>query len=250
MHTGVHIAQTSDHLSKDLAEYIANTSHKFISSKGKFTVAVSGGSLPSILGKFLLQEPFKSKIEWSKWQVFFADERVVPLDDPESNYRVCAQFLFSKVTIPDNHIHKIDPSMPLEEVAISYQKCIEQVCDIENGFPSFDLILLGMGPDGHTASLFPNHALLSENKAWVTYISNSPKPPPKRITLTLPVLNNAKQVAFVCTGEPKKDALAKILEGPNTNKNELPSSLVSPKSGDLKWFIDKEAAQGLKKSYL
>jgi len=115
--------------------------------------------------------------------------------------------------------------------------------------PSFDVILLGMGPDGHIASLFPNHPLLKYNdQEWVVYVTDSPKPPPQRITFTLPVINNAKHIAFVVTGSAKKEVLSQIFQGQGSM--DLPASLVQPVSGKLDWFLDADAAQLLPKSYL
>lgn len=232
---------TPDALVEDLAGFIVKVQKTALEKKGKFTVALSGGSLPKTL-RGLINNP---AIKWDKWQVFYADERVVPLDHPDSNHYSCMNLLFSKVPIPAPNIHPIDSSLlaDLEELSDSYEKdLIREFAQKDSArFPIFDLILLGMGPDGHTASLFPGHELLTEEDRWVAYIEDSPKPPPKRITLTLPVINHASHVIFVAAGKEKADILACILDHPDQG---LPAARVRPAyPGQLHWFVDDAAAE-------
>lgn len=178
-------------------------------------------------------------------QVFYADERVVPLDHEDSNHLLCTRELFSHVPIPESNIHVIDTSLldDLEELSDVYEKALIREFAQKDAarFPVFDLILLGLGPDGHTASLFPGHELLVEEDRWVAYLEDSPKPPPKRITLTLPVLNHAARVAFVATGAGKVDMLPRILDHPEEG---LPASRVKPAfPGHLYWFVDDAASE-------
>ena len=190
-------------------------------------------------------------------QVFYADERIVPLDHEDSNHRLCDEHLWSKVPIPKENIHPIDAGLiepasaepaseaedALEEIADAYeQELIREFANKDSArFPIFDLILLGVGPDGHTASLFPGHPLLSEDDRWVAYITDSPKPPPRRITLTLPVLNHAARVAFVAAGAGKADTLHTVLDKPEEG---LPASRVRPITpGHVYWFVDDAAAE-------
>ncbi|ELR25474.1 6phosphogluconolactonase [Acanthamoeba castellanii str. Neff] len=174
----------------------------------------------------------RESIDWARWEVFFADERYVGLDDKESNYHACNEELFRHVPIPADHIHTIDVSAKVESKLGRGGKAL----------PQFDLILLGMGPDGHTCSLFPFHALLKEDQLLVAPISDSPKPPPERITFTLPLVNAARNVAFVVTGDAKKNVLFNILEGKEEKEGELPSKHVWPTEGGLYWFVDQPAA--------
>jgi 6-phosphogluconolactonase len=179
--------------------------------------------------------------------VFYADERVVNLQDKDSNHKLCHDVLFSKVDIPKSNIHTIDESLldDLEELSDEYEKkLIREFASKDSArFPIFDLILLGIGPDGHTASLFPGHELLAEEDRWVAYLEDSPKPPPKRITLTYPVINHASRVAFVATGAEKKNILKTILDEPETG---LPASRVRPTThGQLHWFVDDAASQNV-----
>lgn len=179
--------------------------------------------------------------------IFYVDERVVPLDHPDSNHAACKAALYTKVNIPSENIHAIDPSLldDLDELSDAYEKIlITEFAQKDSArFPVFDLILLGMGPDGHTASLFPNHELLDESDRWVAYVEDSPKPPPKRITLTFPVINHASKVVFVAAGKEKADTLKLILDKPDSG---LPSSRVRPLyPGQLYWFVDDGAAEKL-----
>ena len=201
-----------------------------------FTVALSGGSLPKLLAAGLLAQ----EIDYSNWHVFFADERVVPLDDEDSNFKACDEAFFAQVGIPRERIFNVDASVSAEEAAAAYTAQLQSVFgDAE--LPAFDLMLLGMGPDGHTASLFPGHPLLEVSDRWVAHIEDSPKLPPKRITLTYPVLNASKNVFFVCTGAGKSDNLAIAL---GVAEGSVPAGEVKPTSGSLVWFVDDDASAG------
>jgi 6-phosphogluconolactonase len=176
--------------------------------------------------------------------VFYADERAVPLDHPDSNHRSCTEALFSHVPIPPENIYTINASHldDLEELSDAYEKILVREFAGKDSarFPIFDLILLGMGPDGHTASLFPDHELLLEKDRWVAYVEDSPKPPPRRVTLTFPVINHASRIVFVAAGKEKQDALKKVLDSPEEG---LPAARVKPVfPGQLYWFVDNEAA--------
>jgi len=236
---------SSTELAETLAEFILKIQKEALEKKGHFTIALSGGSLPKQLSRLI----GKPGIRWEKWQVYYVDERVVPLDHEDSNHKSCMDVLFSKVIIPPENIHHIDPTLldDLEELADSYEKqLIHDFASKDSArFPVFDLILLGIGPDGHTASLFPGHALLAEEDRWVAYLDDSPKPPSKRITLTYPVINHASKVVFVATGEGKQDMLAEIMDDPA--KNSLPASRVRPAPhGQLYWFVDDAASAKVK----
>jgi len=172
----------------------------------------------------------------------------VPLDHPDSNHKLALDTLFSKVPIPRDNIHSIDESQldDLEELSDAYEKeLIKEFAQKDSArFPVFDLILLGIGPDGHTASLFPGHELLSETDRWVAYIEDSPKPPPRRVTLTFPVINHAARVAFVATGASKVKILSDILDTPELG---LPAARVRPVApGQLVWFVDDAASAQVK----
>ncbi|KAL9939230.1 hypothetical protein V8E36_002043 [Tilletia maclaganii] len=240
----------ADELSKSLADFVIKAQDEAIQRRDKFTLALSGGSLPKVLAKYLVNRT-DEKVRWDKWQVFFADERLVKLDHDDSNYKLCDQELFSKVPqLKRSQIITIDETLldDAEEVSDAYEKELVAAfagkASVRN--PVFDLILLGMGPDGHTCSLFPNHPLLKETDRWVAPIEDSPKPPPRRITFTYPVLNHAHRVAFVLAGEGKQEMLSKSLDEPELG---LPASLVRPAPpGDLYYFTDKAASKTVKYS--
>lgn len=232
-------------LGQQAALHVSRLAAEAIAARGRFTVALSGGSLPKILCPPLVAEPLRSQIDWSAWHVFWADERCVPLTDTESNYRLALNYLFDHVEIPPAQIYPIDDSLPPAQAAEAYQHRLQDLFQPAAGqLPRFDLILLGMGEDGHTASLFPNHPLLEETERWVAPIFDSPKPPPARITLTLPVINQARQVAFLATGAGKVDILSQILKTEHLAAS-LPAQMVQPTAGELYWFVDEVAAAKL-----
>jgi len=244
MHSGpavpvLYAQKDAEDVVRALAEYILQAQKEAVEKKGRFTVALSGGSLPKMLRGLI----GKDEVDWDKWQVYYADERAVPLDDADSNHALCQKELYSKIPIPEANIHPIDTSLlnDLEELSDSYEKAlILQFASKDSArFPIFDLILLGMGPDGHTCSLFPGHELLAEEDRWVAYLEDSPKPPSKRVTFTYPVINHALRVVFVATGEGKKETLATILDQPELG---LPCSRVRPTGGSVSWFVDEPAA--------
>jgi 6-phosphogluconolactonase len=226
---------------------VAVTSHlaflaaQAIAKRKRFFIALSGGSLMGIICPPLVAGPLRAKIDWSGWHVFWADERCVPPTSPESNYGAANQQLFRQVTIPPNQIYALDGALGASKAAADYESTLNRVFQPKPGrLPKFDLILLGIGEDGHTASLFPNHPLLDEKQRWVVPVFDAPKPPPERVTLTLPVINNARHVAFVAAGSEKKAILSKVL-GPGIHRPRLPAARVTPYPGDLRWFIDAAA---------
>jgi 6-phosphogluconolactonase len=245
----------ADAVANQLRKYVLDNQNSALKRHGSFRVAVSGGSLPSTLAKGLLAPgdgTAEDKPQFSKWDVFFADERVVPLDHPDSNYRLIKDELLDKIppemgkptihTIDADHVKDDDPA----ELADLYQDELMRTFAARDSvrLPVFDLILLGTGPDGHTCSLFPGHPQLRENDAWVVGVSDSPKPPPKRITLTLPVVSHALSIAFVTTGAGKKDILKKIFD--TEEGHSLPSGMVNAQGGDkVSWFTDHAATESV-----
>jgi len=239
----VNIYANRDALSAALSAHVVRLAAKAFEERGRFRVALSGGSLMDIIIPSLSSNPLRDTVNWSSWHVFWADERWVPWSSPESNYGVAAQRFFCRVSIPDEQIHVADDSRSPSETAQAYESAIARVFKLESGrgTPRFDLILLGIGEDGHTASLFPNHPVLNETRRWVVPVLDAPKPPPIRITMTLPVINNARNIVFVAAGPGKANILSKVLN-PNGNQPELPAQRVNPSEGELQWFIDRAAA--------
>lgn len=244
------VFEDKDELSTDLVDYIAELSEAAVKERGVFAVAFSGGSLISFIGK-LCEAPYNKTMDWSKWYVFWADERVVAKNHVDSNYKLAKEVFLSKVPIIPSHVTSINDTVSAEKAADDYKFAIRQlvrtrVIDVCNtcDCPKFDLILLGMGPDGHVASLFPNHPALKESDEWITFIIDSPKPPPERISFTLPVINSAANVAIVATGYGKADAALHAINEKADNLS-IPAGLVNPSNGKLVWFLDNEAASKL-----
>lgn len=214
-----------------------------IASRGRFTIALSGGSTPKKLYALLATEKFQAAFDWQKVQFFFGDERDVPPDTEESNFRMANDVLFSKIEIAKENIHRfLTESGDAKTVAEKMETELREFFRLnENEFPRFDLILLGMGADGHTASLFPETAALKENKKIVVenYVE---KLQTFRLTFTVPTINNARSVIFLVAGEDKAEALREVLEGaPNPEK--FPSQFVKPENGRLLFLLDEKAAR-------
>jgi 6-phosphogluconolactonase len=242
----------NDALSARVGSMVAELCAASAARKGPFLVALSGGSLPQLLAQGLLAHA--DKIDFSQWHVFFADERYVAHDHADSNLLACRKEFLSKVSgIKPEHVYGIDVSVPIAEAARRYEQQLEKATGLSRAkgqLPRFDLVLLGMGPDGHTCSLFPGHALLGETAVWVAPIADSPKAPPQRITLTYPVLNNAANVWFLAAGASKADVIP-LTAGLSAQQVQalgdkaLPAARVRPTKGSLIWFIDDAAAAKL-----
>ncbi|KAL2905376.1 putative 6-phosphogluconolactonase 2 [Bienertia sinuspersici] len=259
------IHESLDDLSTDLVEYISELSDASVKERGVFTIAISGGSLIGLLGK-LSEAPYNKTIDWVKWYIFWVDERVVAKSHSDSNYKLAKEGLLTKglvwavvvyayvivsdqmVPVIPSHVHSINDSLSAEDAASEYEFGIRQlvktrlinVSDVSD-CPKFDLILVGMGPDGHVASLFPGHHALGVKEEWVTFITDSPKPPPERITFTMPVINSASNVVVVVTGGEKAEAVHQAINA-NANDDSVPARMISPARGKLVWFLDKQAA--------
>ena len=226
---------SKDELIAEVGNFIELRASEAVSDHGFFSIGLSGGSSATMVSKSL---EGKSNTEWSKWRVFFCDERFVSLSDPDSNFKAIEDGLLSKVPIDKQNVFTVDATLTLEESTRDYQDKMKSVFgDVK--LPEFDLLVLGMGPDGHICSLFPGHPLLHVENTWTAAIDNSPKPPPKRITLTLSVVNNAKHVAFTVTGEGKAEVVKQAKEKPGDEM--LPASMVKPVKGSLHWFLDNAA---------
>jgi 6-phosphogluconolactonase len=212
-------------------------SAKAIREKGCFTVALSGGKTPAGFYQYLSGT---RDLPWEETHLFLVDERFVPRDSPESNYRMLHEILLGKIQIPPKNIHPISTGESSPDIsARKYEEELRQFFKLaENGIPEFDLILLGIGEDGHTASLFPRTGALRETKHLVVSVKQGTALM-DRISLTLPVINNAWNVIFLVSGERKRAVMKKIKAGHDTT---LPASMVSPKKGQLLFLMDREAA--------
>ncbi|KAK6250802.1 hypothetical protein SCA6_004807 [Theobroma cacao] len=245
----VEVFASEEDLSVSLAKYTADLADKLSKEKSTFTVVLSGGSLIKSLRK-LVEPPYIDSVDWSAWQVFWVDERVVPKDHDDSNYKLAFDGFLSKVPILPDNVYSINDALSAEGAADDYETCLKHLVNsgvisvsAATGLPKFDLMLLGMGPDGHVASLFPGHPLVRENEKWVTFIKDSPKPPPERITFTFPVINSSAHIALVVCGAGKAGPVHAAL-GNGKNSEPLPVQMVSPE-GEMVWFLDKDAASKL-----
>lgn len=232
-----------DTLSHDAVQHIVRIANESIATYGRFTIALSGGRTPRIPYGLLGSEPYSRQINWTLVHVFWGDERCVPPESPDSNYRMAHEVLLSKISVPAVQVHRMLANEPDRDAAC--QQYVEEMQRVfaTDDIPSFDLIQLGMGPEGHTASLFPHQAALHEERRLVMPVS-VPKPPPDRLTFTPPLLNAARNILFLVTGSDKADALHAVLEGPY-QPDEYPAQIVRPPNGEVVWMLDTAAAQGI-----
>ncbi|MCG6916021.1 MAG: 6-phosphogluconolactonase [Deltaproteobacteria bacterium] len=231
-------------LSRAAADYICETAEEAIKERNIFTLVLSGGSTPRLLYEELASQPISPRIDWQRTHLFWGDERFLPPDHPDSNFALAFKSLISKVDLPPSNINRIlTESRSAHAAAEAYEETLRHFfrppagSEEDMNFPSFDLVLLGLGRDGHTASLFPGDAALEETYRWVVAVDGATASPPvPRITLTLPVLNQADCVVFLVSGSRKKGVFEEILNNPATAA--YPAARVRP-SGRLLWFIDE-----------
>ena len=235
---------TPQDLFQTAADEVLHAAAEAIEQRGRFTIALSGGSTPKSLYTLIAANAVSS-VPWEKWFFFWGDERHVPPEDAESNYRMAQESLLSKISVPPANVFRIPAENPdAEAAAAAYEQTLRTFFEVKPGaWPRFDVILLGMGPDGHTASLFPETAALEEKSRWV--VANwVEKFKTNRITLTLPVLNAARRAMFLVSGIDKAAILHEVLEGKAPGE-KYPSKLVRPSEGKLIWFVDRAAASEL-----
>lgn len=231
--------------SESAAYRFAALSHQ---AKGLFRVALAGGSTPALLYSLLAEPPFRDSVDWAKIHLFFGDERAVPPESPDSNYRMALETLLSKVPSPSENVHRLrGESADLDAEAHRYEAEIRALFPDESS-PAFDLVLLGIGADGHCASLFPRKASLEERTRLVIPAEPGLKPFVPRLTFTYPLINNAKQILFLASGADKAETLARILEG-ESRPLDLPAQGVSPLKGRTTWLLDGAAAGSLRRVY-
>ncbi len=236
--TELHVLPTTEAAAQAKAQFVAALARECSASQGRFTIALSGGSTPRRLYEILASPPYSKEMAWDQWQVFWSDERCVPPDHQDSNYRMAREELLDHVAIPDTNVHRMRGEDDPHEAAQAYETVGREV--FQSPAPSFDLILLGIGDDGHTASLFPGTEALGERDRLV--VDNwVPDLQVHRITFTLPLINAAKVVAFLDTDGTKAGVLRQVLE-PAPGEDTLPSGLVRPSPGVVHWFLTSAAA--------
>ena len=239
----VRILPNLEVLSREAAAIYLRLSEKCISSKGRFVVALSGGSTPRRFYSLLSEVPYRDQVDWRRVHFFWADERCVPKEDEASNFKLAFDAFLSKVPVPEGNLHRIRGEKEPAEGAEGYEKEIGAFFGRE-GSPVFDLILLGVGEDGHTASLFPDSNALRETNRLVIPVYLR-RPGFDRVTLSLPVLNQADHVLFLVSGRSKAAIVREIL-GEGAKRKSYPAGLVQPVKGRVTWLIDEEAASELK----
>ena len=245
---GVSCFASLEALSRAAADEVCALSRTAIQERGRFICAFAGGSTPRRLYQLLAGPPYCERIDWARVEIFFGDERCVPPEQTESNFRLVKENLLDRIGLPAPRVHRIHgEAADLDAEARRYQEEMASVFGnpSTDSPPSLDLILLGLGADGHTASLFPDQPALAETQRWFV-ATRSPAAPHDRITATLPLLNAARVVIFLVAGEEKAAALRNILAGAH-DPRRFPAQLVAP-AGRLAWFVDQAAASDLEKT--
>ncbi|TMC49398.1 MAG: 6-phosphogluconolactonase [Chloroflexi bacterium] len=227
-------------LAETVAAWLMDRAAAAIGDHGRFTLAVSGGSTPRPLYQLLAGEPWRTRADWQRWRIYFADERACPPDDPASNYRLIDETLLRQVPVDRDHIYRMEGEAPDPAAAAArYAELLVRTLPRGPcGAPRLDCILLGLGENGHTASLFPGQPALRVQDTWATR-GRADYAPYDRITLTYATINAAAAVAFLVAGANKADALRGVLDG------SVPAAGVAPREGELIWFLDEAAARSI-----
>jgi 6-phosphogluconolactonase len=220
------------------AKFFVEAARQAVRARGRFCVALSGGNSPRRTYKLLAHLPYSSKVPWQDTHVFWGDERFVPQNSPLSNSGTALGLLLRRVRIPPSQVHPMPVDLPPKQAADEYEKLLRKF--FGRRAPRFDLVLLGLGANGHTASLFPHTDVLRIRKRWVEAVC-SPGQKISRLTLTAPLINQARQVLFLVFGKEKSEAVHQVLEG-RRKPSEYPAQLIHPKNGKLFWLLDKHSA--------
>jgi 6-phosphogluconolactonase len=238
----VRVFAGADELAEAVAKEFVDLATTAIADRDRFAVALAGGSTPRAAYTRLASEPYASRVDWSRVLFLWGDERCVPPDHLESNYRMAREALLARVPLPEGNVHRPRAEIKPEDAAVYYEHDLRLAFDLGAvGFPRFDLIWLGMGSNGHTASLFPGNPTLDEN-VRLFVATHVPELDADRLTLTSPVINHAAQVIFLVVGEGKAETLREVLEG-ERDPARLPAQLVRPDEGRVTWLLDEAAAR-------
>jgi 6-phosphogluconolactonase len=238
----IYIYKTVPNLVKAMADFVVTVAQNMIALNGEFNIALSGGNSPKKLYEMLASADYRQRIAWSKVNFFFGDERYVPADDSENNSNMVRSVLFDPLDIAESSIFSVDTSLSPAEAARNYSS---RIADHFRGKETvFDLILLGLGDNSHTASLFPNTAVLQAQSVSVQAVFLEQQNV-YRITMTAPMINLARQIAFLVYGQSKAEAVHHVLED-GYDPEKYPAQLIKPEGGDLRWYLDEEAASLLK----
>jgi 6-phosphogluconolactonase len=240
----VHIFSSIAEFERGTADEVLHVLRNAIQKQGMCSVVLSGGETPRGIYRMLATDLLKKSLDWTRVHVFFSDERCVAPDDPQSNYGMIERELLAHVNIPPVQIHRMHGEAPPEEAATEYQEVLRTF--FRNDVPRFDLVLLGIGEDGHTASLFPSTDVLGERKSWTRAVY-LPRLKNWRITLTFPCINAGQNLLILGAGEPKAHILQRVFAA-KVPTNELPVTLIRPTQGSLLWMLDHQAASRLDSS--
>lgn len=238
------IRKNPTELAKTAADLITKRIKNTLKTKDRFTIALSGGSTPKALHELLAKAPYVQQIPWAQLHIFWGDERYVPIDDIQSNAGMAYDTLLGHVYTPEEQIHVWRTDLEPEAAAADYNRILHTY--FGNSGPTFDLVLLGIGDDGHTLSLFPGTEVVHEQTAW-TKAYFLTKQEMYRLTLTAPIVNRAACILFLVAGPTKAQPLKEVLEG-TYNPDKYPSQVIKPENGDLIWLVDEKAAADLTKS--
>jgi 6-phosphogluconolactonase len=237
----IRITANPEELAQAAAELIVEQAQAAVRDRGRFSMALAGGSTPQRAYEILARPPFRDRIPWRQIHLFWGDERCVPFRDPRSNAAMVCRALLDQVPIPASHIHQVNCAKSPHEAAREYEVLLRTFFA---GHPAvFDLVLLGLGADGHTASLFPGTSALEERKRWVTEVCVTEQEI-YRVTLTPLLINQARMVVFLVSGAAKAAVLRDIREG----TADMPARLIRPARGELRWLVDREAAAMLSRT--
>jgi len=228
------------------AEFVLEVGKEAVRANGRFLIALSGGTTPEILYRALTSPAFADRFDWSRTTFFFSDERCVPPDDPRNNYALAKNALFTPLNIMPSQVYRMaGESSDPQTAAVEYEQQLRLATKTApSARPSLDLVLLGLGEDGHTASLFPGASILRGRQHLIA-VTRSPKDPPNRLTMTLAAINRASVILFLVTGAGKAGVVRAVLDPKTEAERQLPAALVAPEEGRLIWFLDQAAAAEL-----
>ncbi len=237
------IYQDLEEVSRNAAQILAEAAKSAVYERGRFSLVLSGGNTPRRLYELLAEPPYRDQMPWNKTHVFWGDERCVPAGDERNNAHMARQTFLDDVPIPNEQIHPIVSTLPPIKAAEKYQDTLQEF--FRGHSPTFDFILLGLGENGHTASLFPETPVLDEKHFWVceVYVPNLHM---WRVTLTAPILNRARRIVFLVSGSSKAWVLNQVLNGPRSPE-QLPAQLIQPQGGELLWLADQAASSLIQK---
>lgn len=242
MNSEVRIFNDLEFISRAAAHLFVEQAAQAVSERNQFLVALNGGNTPTRLFQ-LLASDYREKINWNRTHIFWGDERCVPPDDKESSYGQARNILLNKILIPASNAHRVNTDLGPEAASKDYASALRRFAQPPLDWPRFDLVLLGLGEDGHTASLFPGSPI-EATEPTLAVTANYQDRPAKRVTMTPLVFNSARLIIFMATGENKAVTLARVLSD-NYQPEQLPAQRISPKDGALIWLVDKDAASKL-----